>query len=436
MYLKRKIDNDLVNWANMAKRKPLLLRGARQVGKSWAVKNLATTFDYFVEINFDEKPKFISVFEQELSPSEICEQLSVATNTPIIPGKTLLFLDEIQGSLAAISSLRYFYEKLPALHVIAAGSLLEFALAELPSFGVGRIRSLFVYPFSFEEFLQAHKEDSLLDALKKATPLKPLPDILHQKLKRYLKKFLVVGGMPEAVHAYVESGNMLEVQRVLDDLYISFEDDFAKYKNRVSTARIREVFNAVVNQVGNKFSYSYPNATLSNEQVKEALELLAMAGLIFIVTHSASNGIPLGAEINPKKRKFILLDAGIFQRILGANISELMLEDDFKVVNNGNIAEMFVGLELLKSSSPYEKKELYFWQREAKNSQAEVDYVVQKNDKIIPVEVKAGTKGSMQSLYLFMKEKGIEFGVRVSMENFSSMDGVKIFPIYGVGNLL
>ncbi len=435
MYLERSVDKELKAWSKLAERKPLLLRGARQVGKSSAVRNLATKFDHFVEVNFDENPKYSSLFEKGLTPSEICEQLSLTTNIPIVQGKTLLFLDEIQNSLAAISSLRYFYEKMPALHVIAAGSLIEFALAEIPSFGVGRIRSLFMYPFSFEEFLLANKENSLLDLLTKATPAKALPDILHQKLSKYLKKFLVIGGMPEAVSAYVAKADMLEAQRVLDDLIISIEADFAKYKHRVSTLRIREVFNAVVQQMGYKFSYSYPNSTLSNIQIKEALALLTLAGLIYPVTHSASNGLPLGADINHKKRKFLLLDTGIFQRILGLNIADLLLEDELKVINKENMAELFVGLELLKNGSCYERKDLFYWQREAKNSQAEVDYVIQKKDKIVPIEVKAGTKGAMQSLYLFLEEKKIEMGVRISMENFSAMDKVMIYPLYGTRNL-
>ncbi len=191
----------------------------------------------------------------------------------------------------------------------------------------------------------------------------------------------------------------------MDDLIIALEADFAQYKNRVSTARIREVFNAVVGQMGSKFSYSYPNSTLTNVQVKEALELLRMAGLIIPITHSACNGIPLGAEINTKSRKYLLLDTGILQRILGLSIGDLLVQDDFETINKGAIAELFVGLELLKNASPYENQDLYFWHREAKSSQAEVDFVIQKQAQIVPIEVKAGTKGSMQSMYLFLKEK-------------------------------
>lgn len=435
MYIKRIIDTDLENWRISKHRKPLMLRGARQVGKSSSVKNLAQQFEYFIEINFDENPQFKAIFEQNSDVVNICELIQASTNIPIVTGKTLLFFDEIQACIPAISALRYFYEKLPELHVIAAGSLLEFALADLPSFGVGRVRSLFVYPFSFQEFLMAFQEDSLLRTLQKSNANLPLPEILHDKLKKYFKRFLVVGGMPEVVSNYVVNNDILEAQRVLDDLIIALEADFAKYKNRISTSRIREVFNAIVGQMGSKFSYSYPNATLTNLQVKEVLELLRMAGLIIPVTHSACNGIPIGAEVNTKSRKYLLLDTGILQRILGLSIGDLLIQDNFETINKGAIAELFVGLELIKNASAYENQDLYFWHREAKSSQAEVDFVIQKQAQIVPIEVKAGTKGSMQSMYLFLKEKKCNWGVRLSLENFSELPQIKIYPLYAVQNM-
>lgn len=433
MYIERNIDFELKQWKENISRKPLILRGARQVGKSSSVRNLAQSFDYYIEVNFDDSPEIKTVFEQYSQPKDICEQLSVFFNTPIIEGKTLVFFDEIQTCIPAISSLRYFYEKMPNLHIISAGSLLEFVLAEIPSFGVGRVRSMFLYPLSFMEFLKGLKEELLLKALQKASPQAPLAEILHQKLNNYYKKFLIIGGMPEAVNHYVEHQDLLEIQRILNDLIISLRADFVKYKHRIDTSRISEVFNAVVNQMGDKFTYSYPNASLNNKQIKQILELLTMAGLIIPVTHSSSNGLPLGAEINPKKQKYLILDTGIFQRILGVNISNLMLENDINFINKGGIAELFVGLELLKSNSCYEQSELYYWQRESKSSQAEVDFVIQKDRLIIPIEVKSGTKGSMQSLYLFLSEKKKDFGIRLSLENFGNIEHVKIMPIYAIG---
>lgn len=432
MYLKRTIDEDLLNWKTAKKRKPLMLRGARQVGKTSTVKNLAQHFTYFVWINFDEQSTISSVFERNLSVFEVCEQLSVLTNTPIVAGETLLFLDEIQSCIPAISMLRYFYEKIPDLHVIAAGSLLEFALAGIPSFGVGRVRSLYMYPLSFREFLMAQEEYLLLEVLNKATVSKPLPEPIHQKLILLYKKFLIIGGMPEAVSTYVSGGDMLEVQRVLNDLVVSVQADFAKYKTNVPGPRLVEVFNAIVSQVGAKFTYSYPTATLNNMQIKSAIELLKMAGLVYPVTHSAANGIPLGAEVNPKKTKYLIFDTGIFQRLLGLNIGDLFLNEGINTINKGHIAELYVGLELLKAESCYQKVELYYWQRDAKNSQAEVDYVCQFNNAIVPIEVKSGTKGSMQSMYLFLKEKKLKQGFRLSLENFSRIGEIAIVPVYAV----
>lgn len=436
MYLRRTIDEELLKWKFAEKRKPLILRGARQVGKTSSVKNLAQHFNYFVEINFDESPSFSMIFQKNLSVFEVCEQLSVLTNTPIVAGETLLFLDEIQSCIPAISMLRYFYEKMPKLHVIAAGSLLEFALADIPSFGVGRVRSIYMYPLSFTEFLMAQGENLLLEQLNKANVSKPLSEPVHQKIINQNKKFLIIGGMPEAVSIYVNSKDLLEVQRVLNDLLISVQADFAKYKTRVHRERLVEVFNAIAQQVATKFTYSYPNATLNNLQIKEAIELLKMAGLVYAVTHSAANGFPLGAEINPKKTKYLIFDTGIFQRILGLNIADLLINDDFNAINKGHIAELHVGLELLKAESCYQKTDLYYWQRDAKNSQAEVDYVCQFNNAIVPIEVKAGTKGSMQSLYLFLKEKKLPQGFRISLENFASMEQVNILPIYAIQNLI
>ena len=435
MYIERKIDIELLAWQRSLSRKPLLIRGARQVGKSTAVRNLSKQFDNFIEINFDEQPEYENLFANTSDINDLIEQLAIITQTPIIEGKTLIFLDEIQASLPAISKLRYFYERKPNLHVIAAGSLLEFALSELPSFGVGRVRSLFMYPFSFNEFLGALNETQLVRMLQQSNSAKPLNAIFHEKLKTYFKKFLIIGGMPQAVQTYVANGDLLEVQRILDDLIIAIQADFVKYKRQIPPASIKSIFDSIVKQVGTKFRYSNDFTSLTSPVIKQVVDLLEMAGLVHRVTHSSSNGIPIGAETNPKKTKLLIFDTGIYQRILGLDVASLLLKDDIEVVNKGNIAELFVGLELLKSNDCYERTALYYWHREAKNSQAEVDYVIQNQDAIVPIEVKAGTKGAMQSMFLFMDEKKSDWGVRLSLENFTEFNQVKVMPLYAVFNL-
>jgi len=435
MYYKRKIDTELLLWRKEERRKPLLLRGARQVGKSSAVRELAKQFEYFVEVNFESQRQLHAAFSGDINPRNISNDISLYLNVPVIPGKTLLFFDEIQACPAAISSLRFFYEQYPELHVIAAGSLLEFALGDLPSFGVGRIRSIFMYPFSFYEFLSASGEDLLLKAVKTASPQQPLSDIIHSKLNSLLKQFLIIGGMPEVVSNYVESKNILSCQKILDDLLTSLQADFSKYRVRVQPVLINEVFSSVVRQSGYRFVYSRAVPEIGLRQIKDALELLIMADLVIPVSHTSANGLPLGAETDSGKRKMLLLDTGLFQRISGLKISDLLLSDDFNVINKGALAEQFAGLELLKSSSCYQREKLYYWHREARSSNAEVDYLMQKDDTILPIEIKSGKSGSMQSLFLFLKEKGLKLGVRSSMENFSSYDKIEVYPLYALSNI-
>lgn len=433
-YFNRLTDSNLELWKNDAFKKPLLLRGARQVGKSSSVRNLGKSFPYFIEINLEENNGLHALFTETNSIENICAKLEIAFNIPIIEGETLLFLDEIQSCPRAISALRYFYEQKPNLHVIAAGSLLEFALETLPSFGVGRIRTLFIYPFSFDEFLVAMQEERLLELKKKATRELPLDLIFHQKLTDYFKQFLIIGGMPEVIARFAVHKNYLEAQRVLDDLLISLKSDFVKYKKRVPSNRINEVFESVSKQMGAKFIYTKIGNHLTNLQIKEALQLLILSGLVIPVTHTAGNGIPLGAEIDLKKRKMLLLDTGLFQRILGLDVANIVLENNFEVINKGAIAELFFGLEWLKYSSPFSQNELYYWHRENKTGNAEVDYIVQKNNAILPVEIKSSNSGAMQSLRVFLKEKNIPKGIRFSLENFSNLDDVAIYPLYAVSS--
>ena len=401
-YFPRDIDLHLKAWKDDTHHKPLLLRGARQVGKSTAVRHLSRSFEYFLEVNFERNNDIAQLFSISLNPKEICTKLSAIFNIPIIPGKTLLFFDEIQSCLPAISSLRFFYEDYPELHVISAGSLLEFALHEIPSYGVGRIRSLYMYPFSFDEFLQAQGLNLLVEEKNKATVDKPMLEALHNKLVDNLRSFFLVGGMPECVRTWVEKSDYLACRFVQNDILETYVDDFAKYKNRISPMVLQQTLRSVALQSGNKFVYSQVNGDLESTKIKEALELLTMAGIIISVTHTAANGVPLGAEINTKFRKFIFMDTGLLQRLLNLDMDNVLLSSNVNLVNKGALTEVFVGLELLKHGSLYERQELYYWMRLDKGAQAEVDYVISSRNIIIPIEVKAGTNGSMQSLYSCM----------------------------------
>ena len=436
-YIKRNIDSHLQSWKQSVPHKPLLLRGARQVGKSSSVRELGKQFDYFLEINFEKKENQDAkkIFERSSSPKRITEELFAMFGIPVIPGKTLLFLDEIQTCIPVISSLRFFYEEMPELHVVAAGSLLEFALEEVPSFGVGRIRSLFMYPLSFDEYLRAMKFTALADTIKKSSPEQPISEALHHQCINHLVRYIVIGGMPEVVASYAKNGSLQDCQQVLDDLMLTYSDDFAKYKTRVPSSRLKEVFISVMEQTGNRFVYSQASQTIKHEHIKEAVELLTMAGLVYPVVHTSANGLPLAAELNHKFCKYAVFDTGIMQRFLGLDISKILLGDTLAQINKGSIAELFVGLEIVKSQPCNQPAQLYYWQREQRGSQAEIDYIVQSNSTVLPIEVKAGTRGAMQSLHLFMKEKNSTKGVRTSLENFGKIGNIEIYPMYAISNI-
>ncbi|GHT29235.1 ATPase [Bacteroidia bacterium] len=436
MYIKRLIDSKLVNWKEAKVHKPILLRGARQIGKSSSVREFGKLFDNFVEINFEKKEhtQTKTVFGRSSSPQKIIEELEAIYGQPIRVGKTLLFLDEIQACMPAIESLRYFYEEMPELHVIAAGSLLEFALQEIPTFGVGRITSIFMYPLCFTEYLGAMGFDAMVNKIAAATPDHPLSEAIHSNAINHLVRFISIGGMPEVVKTYIEENDLLRCQQVLDDLMDTYYNDFSKYKKRVPPTRLRDVFSSVMEQCCKKFTYSNASTEASIDQIKDSLMLLEMAGLIHSIYQSTANGIPIGAQINRKFTKYIPFDTGIFQRFLGLNIGEILIGQTLEQINKGDIAELFVGLEMLKAMPTNRHSQLYYWQRGKNGSHAQVDYVFQKGNTIVPVEVKSGTTGKMQSLHLFMREKESEYGIRTSLENFSQYDKIKVYPLYAVSN--
>ena len=424
MYYPRLIDNYLKEWALRPVRKPLLLRGARQVGKSTAVRQLGKQFENFVEINLEKQPSFIQFFQGDLDVKRIVPQLSAMVGKPIVAGQTLLFIDEIQASAEAIMALRFFKEDMPDLHVIAAGSLLEFALETLPTFGVGRIHSMFVYPMTFDEFLTACGEQLLLETRNNATAKTPLALPLYERLVGLFRSYMLVGGMPEVVAKWVETRDYLACQEVQDDIVLTYQDDFPKYRKRVDPTLLRLTLQSVALQIGNKFVYSQVGGGYSTNEVKKALDMLTLAGIITPVIHTNANGLPLGSEVDPTYRKMLLLDSGLLLRWLNMSgdtselTAQILTNSATDLVNKGALTEMIAGLELLRYRTPNMRHELFYWVRKAKNAQAEVDYLATYQSEVLPIEVKAGTQGGMKSLWQFMREKKLKNAIRASLENF------------------
>jgi len=424
----------LVEWSKTATRKPLLLRGARQVGKSWLIRKLGASFKSFVEINFEEQPEIGKFFEGNLDPEQLVSLLSNYLGKQIIPGETLLFLDEIQACPRAITSLRYFYEKCPALHVIGAGSLIESELQKV-STPVGRVSFLYLYPLSFEEFLMAMGRHDLNDFLDENAQA-PLSSPLHELLLGFVRDYTLVGGMPAVVDEFIRTRNMDNCQRMQGDLIETYRADFAKYATRSQIKYLDKVFDAVPVQGGRKFKYSNVSREVKSRDLATALDLLVMAGVVHKVLHTNANGLPLGAEANPTRFKTLIFDLGISQRLMGLDIKPLFLDPDITTINRGALAESFVGLELIAHGNPCEKGQIHYWHREARASNAEVDYIIARNGKIIPLDVKSGSEGRMYSLQLFMNEKKVAHGYRLSKHNYSEFNNISTIPFYAIGPFL
>lgn len=450
MYYKRFIDNYLSDWAKRKVHKPILLRGARQVGKSTAVRHLGEKFKYFVEINLEKQPDYKTLFKQDLDVKRIVPQMAAMYGTPIVPGETLLFIDEIQECEEAIMAMRYFKEDMVGLHVIAAGSLLEFVLDDLPTFGVGRIHSMYMFPMTFDEFLLANGENLLMEARNQASATSPLPEPLHDKLVQLLRTFMLVGGMPESVVKWVETHDYLQCQEVQDDILTGYEDDFPKYKKKIDPQLLSATMKSAAVQATKKFVYAKVPGEYKTAEVKKAVEMLIKAGILIAVTHSDANGLPLGDEKDESIRKMLLLDTGLMLRLLNMTLgdisaitTQILTASAADLVNKGTVAEMLAGLELLHYRTPNLKHELYYWLRQAKNSTAEVDYLLSKDMKVMPFEVKAGVQGGMKSLWSFMHEKKLTEAIRCSLENFGQFDyidekddnavrHVTVYPLYAI----
>ena len=451
-YIQRNIDVELLEWKNNPMRKPLLLRGARQVGKSSAVRHFGKEFKYFAEVNFERHKAVKTFFQGDIDIRLIAQKIAKYINVPIEEGETLLFLDEIQECPEAIMALRFFKEDYPGLHVIAAGSLLEFTLQELPTYGVGRIHTLFMYPMTFDEFLKANDENGLIDMKGQADSRHPLDDAFHEKLVEYFRIYLLVGGMPEAVLAWIKTHDFNQCSRVQEDIILTYDDDFSKYKKRVSPDLLRTTMRGICHQSGEKITFKQISADYRSSQIREAVRLLTLAGLTTPVVATSGNGIPLDAEANEKNMKILFLDSGLLLTVLQLEgnlaqhlIEQIMTGNPQELVNKGGLVEMVAGLEILRNKPCVQRQRMFYWEKSG-NSIAEIDYLDIFNLKVTPIEIKSGTQGGMKSLWLFMREKHLTEAIRCSFENFgefsytdsqadNAVRHITIVPLYALENL-
>ncbi len=405
----------LQKWLKSDSRKPLVIRGARQVGKTWIVRHFAQMQGKkLIEINLEKQPKLASSFSSN-DPALILQRLRADLETAIEPKNCILFLDEIQAAPELFPKLRWFAEDMPELPVLAAGSLLEFMLGTQSfSMPVGRISYMYLEPFSFEEYLLAQKRDELVAQIKEFSWSSGISDFSHEKLLSLFKEFVIVGGMPAAVQTWNTTRSFSDVSQVHNDILHTYRDDFGKYSGRIPPQRLQEVLTMVPRCLGEKFVYSTVNPNERIPVIKEALDLLSQAKVCHKISATSANGVPLGAELLKSYLKVILLDVGLSSSDLGLSLTELLSVDELDLINKGAIAEQVVG-QLLRTINPmYQESTLYYWLNTEKTSSAEVDYVIQHGSKVVPIEVKAGASGKLKSLHQFMKLKGLSIAVRIN----------------------
>jgi len=400
-------------WYNKPNRKPLIIRGARQVGKSTLVRLFAEQQQCEItEVNLERYPDLDAMFKLKDS-SRLLDALEALPGVSEFEPSTLLFLDEIQSIPEAIPMLRYLFEDRPQLAVIAAGSLLEFVLSKHQfSMPVGRVEYCHMGPMTFTEFLDAIGEYKLRSIICSYTLGQTIEPIIHKRLLTLLRSYFYVGGMPEAVSVYANLKRIRDVAEVHNSIIETYRDDFPKYTGTRNLNRIQQVFNFAARNVGKKVKYSHFSSDHQSAVIKTDIELLCMARVLSKVVHSHCNGLPLQADNNEKIYKLIFLDIGLMNTICGLGWHNINQMQDQMLVNEGIIAEQFIGqhLQTLIADSP--NRELSYWLREGRSSNAEVDYVLALNGNVVPIEIKSGATGSLKSLHQFVGEKSVSHAVR------------------------
>ncbi|MBW1766627.1 MAG: ATP-binding protein [Deltaproteobacteria bacterium] len=425
--MKRFIEERLLEWKNSTRRKPLLVRGARQVGKTYSIQKFGRSmFTNLVTVDLEKERKLHGIFEADLNSDRIISELEIVLNEEITPNKSLLFIDEIQSCPRAIMALRYFYEEIPDLHVIAAGSLLEFSMSDI-SFPVGRIQFLDMTPLTFPEYLLAIGREEAANIV--SSKPKAVSGSIHRILLDELKIFCFVGGMPESVKVYVESKSLKESFSVHKELCESFRHDFSKYTPRIGTDCIDSVLTGTAQHVGQQIIYTHLTDMCTHPTVKKAFHTLCKARVINMVSSASPAGLPLKATASSKRFKAIIVDIGLWQHLNGIDVAKEYPKTDLLTIYQGAMAEQFVGQEILAAQN----SSLYYWARSAKGSTAEVDYLAAIDGKVVPVEVKSGPAGRLRSLHLLLNTyQNCPFGLIFSSAPFSVLKEQRLIfvPLY------
>ena len=428
--MERLLMKELIAWKNKKKRKPILLKGARQVGKTWLMKEFGrNSFSNVVYINFDRKPALRNIFAEDFDVKRILRMLNVESGERIMPEKTLIIFDEIQEAPEAIASLKYFCEDAPEYPVIAAGSLLGVAIHKGISFPVGKIETLQIYPMSFVEFLMAMGEEAIADLLLDGEMplLKPFAD----KYIHWLKLYYYIGGMPEAVSDYAENGDIVSVRTIQNTILEMYDSDFGKHVEKDELSRVRLVWNSIPMQLAKenkKFFFGQIKKGARLKDFENAIEWLLDCGLIYKVYRVEKPGIPLKAYIDFTAYKIFTMDVGLLAAMCGLSADTLLNGNALFTEFKGALTEQYVFQELKWSAAG----EAYYFSASSYN---EIDFMIQQGEQVVPIEVKAEENVKAKSLKAYADKYAPEKAVRFSMKSYDKEKWLVNIPLYAVMNL-
>lgn len=425
--MKRKITQQLVEWKNSSARKPLILNGARQVGKTFILREFGReNYKNTVYVNLESNGTVASMFNDDISPSKLIKYLEAETGERILPNETLIILDEIQSCERAVTSLKYFCEEAPDYHIAAAGSLLGVAInRNQTSFPVGKVNVLRLYPLDFEEFLTAMGNDLLIDEITECyTQMSPMNEGLHQKALDLYHDYLIIGGMPEAVKSFIETNSYIDASLVQSSIIDSYTADMAKYASNSEAVKIRACYNSIPAQLAKdnkKFQYKVVQKGGSSSIFGASLEWLKQAGVILECQRVDQGTMPLPVYADQTSFKIYMSDVGLL-----VNKSQMSVNTIITGESNifmGAVTENYIAQQLAAKNYP-----LYYWT--VANSQAELDFVLQKNDKIYAIEVKKGEHVRSRSLSVFKQKYSPDYAIRFSQKNFGKTEDVISIPLY------
>jgi len=430
--MKRHLYEALIAWKNSSRRKPLLVQGARQVGKTYLLKEFGhQEYKNLAYFNFEQEPDLEQIFNQSMNVSYLISNLSAFFGHQISPQDTLIFFDEIQASPKAVTSLKYFCEDAKQFQVVAAGSLLGVSITRNTSFPVGKVNFLMLYPMNFIEYLEATGEKMLVKAITEKHNFEPLPDFLHNRLLHFYKFYLYLGGMPEVVQHYLNDQDVSIVRDIQKEILLAYERDFSKYTTKTEAIRISEIWQSIPMQLAKenkKFKYSDVAKGSRASRFESSIEWLRKTGLINPTYHIKVPKFPMSAYSEQDKFKIYLLDTGLLGAMLDLDSQTIAfptkLFDEFK----GAFVENFVANEL--TSGDFNK--LFYWT--SKHS-AEIDFLVEINQRIYPLEVKSGLSRKGKSLQIYNEKYKPEKIVRISPRNFTQDQNFINVPLYATSQI-